>query len=73
MLHSITVTFNKNYCAGVTEVRILNLGDKDSIQNIVRELCLLHDYEKIHVVEIDELICRSGEFTEVYRKMLISL
>lgn len=50
---------------GVTQVRILKLGNNELIQSVVNELVLLHDNEKIAAVDMHQFIKHEDLFTEV--------
>ena len=53
---------------GVTEVRILKMGNDDLILSIVNELVLLHEFEKVCAVDLQELIQKDSEYVEVIEK-----
>jgi len=50
---------------GVTEVRILQMGTTAYFQDLVMELCLVHDIDRIYGVDMQGLMNRNGEFPQV--------
>jgi hypothetical protein len=51
--------------AGITEIRLLNMGNAEYYRDLVRELCLVHDFDKIQSVNLKELFVLDGQPTEV--------
>ena len=51
--------------AGVTEVRILQMGSSEYYSGLVMEQCLIHDVDNIHAVNLKDLLLRENEATEV--------
>ena len=50
---------------GVGEIRILNLGNEQLIDDIIDELRLILEFRNIVKVEASSLIKNNGSFTEV--------
>lgn len=50
---------------GITEIRLLNMGNAEYYRDLVRELCLVHDFDKIQSVNLKELFVLDGQPTEV--------
>ena len=49
----------------MTEVRILQMGTTAYFQDLVMELCLVHDIDRIYGVDMQGLMNRNGEFPQV--------
>jgi len=50
---------------GISEIRLLNMGSAEYYRDLVRELCLVHDFDNIRSVNLKELIVLDGQPTEV--------
>ena len=50
---------------GITEVRILKIGDDDQVQFLVDELSLIHDFHNISAVSFKDLISKDSALVEV--------
>jgi len=50
---------------GIQELRVLKLGDPELIETIVSEFSLVHEFEKISAVNLEDMICKDGVFSEV--------
>ena len=50
----------------MTEVRILQMGTTEYFRDLVMELCLVHDVERIHGVDMQGLMNRNGESPQVF-------
>jgi len=50
---------------GIQEIRVLKLGDAELIGNIVCEFSLIHEFEMISAVNLEDFICKDGVFSEV--------
>ena len=61
------------YLSGISEVRILKLGDDVVVESLVREMSLLHDVWSILAVDVEELIVKEGVFIEVLHKLVLKL
>ena len=62
---------NVNIFSGVQELRVLKLGDCELIQNIVSEFALVHEFENISAVSLEEMICKDGVFSEVVNSAIL--
>ena len=59
------------YLSGISEVRILKLGDDVVVERLVMEMSLLHDVWNILAVDVEELIVKEGVFIEVLHKAAV--
>ena len=50
---------------GITEVRILKIGDDDQVQFLVDELSLIHEFYNISAVSFKDLISKDSALVEV--------
>ena len=57
---------------GLTEVRMLKLGDEELIESVLNELKLLFEFENIHCVDVKGLVCKDGVCSEASKGVLLT-
>jgi len=50
---------------GISEIRLLNMGNAEYYRDLVKELCLVHDFDSIHSVNLKELFVLDNQPTEI--------